>query len=108
MEHYHVWLLLPKMQTINTYREMMIAVIDSNHFLPCYPPRVKETGEYPVAFADLLKKIKHAAVMYCFFMGTYYCTSYAWSDSAFLANSSVGRHHIDRIPSLKVTSQAGR
>jgi hypothetical protein len=57
----------PKMQTLETYREMMIAVIDAEELLPGHPDceNLKEAKAYPVALANLLKKIKHAAGVYC-------------------------------------------
>ena len=55
----------PKLQTIETYREMMIAVIDAEELLPCHPDCAKEARAYLVAFNDLLTRIKHAAGMYC-------------------------------------------
>ena len=71
----------PKMQTLETYREMMIAVIDTEELLPGHPDCAKEAKAYPVAFADLMKKIKHAAGMYCAVMRTYFSCSNACSDS---------------------------
>ena len=71
----------PKLQTIDTYREMLIAVIDAEQLLPGHPDCAKEARAYPVAFADLLKKIKHAAGMYCAVMRTYFSCSNACSDS---------------------------
>jgi hypothetical protein len=54
----------PKLQTIEAYREMMIAIINAEQLLPCHPNCAKEARAYPVAFNDLLKKVKHAAGMY--------------------------------------------
>ncbi len=54
----------PKLQTIETYREMMIAIIDADQLLPGHPDCAKEARAYPVAFNDLLRKVKHAAGMY--------------------------------------------
>jgi hypothetical protein len=67
MEHCHVWLLLSEaalLQSIKTYREMMIAVIDAEELLPGHPDCAKEAKAYPVAFADVLTRIKHAAVQH--------------------------------------------
>jgi hypothetical protein len=61
----------------------MIAVIDTEELLPRHPDCVKEAEAYPVAFADLLRKIKHAAGMtgmYCAVMHTYFSGSCACSD----------------------------
>jgi hypothetical protein len=87
----------PKMQTLNTYREMMIAVIDAEELLPGHPDCVKVEKAYPVAFADLLRKIKHAEGMYCAVMHTYFSCrcSYACSDPVSLADCAVGRHSIN-------------
>ena len=54
----------PKLQTFDTYREMMIAIIDEEKLLPGHPDCAKEAKAYPVAFNDLVKKVKHAAGMY--------------------------------------------
>ncbi len=43
----------------------------------------------------MLRKIKHAAGMYCVVMCTYFSCSYACSDSVSLADCAVGRHSID-------------
>jgi hypothetical protein len=90
----------PKMQTLETYREMMIAVIDTEELLPGHPDCAKEAKAYPVAFADLLKKIKHAAGMYCPVMHTYLGGSYACSDSVSLADRAMGRHSIEMRDAL--------
>ena len=91
---------LTKLQTIDTYREMLIAVIDAEQLLPGHPDCAKEARAYPVAFADLLKKIKHAAGMYCFVMRTYCCCSYPWPDCLSLADRAVGRHRIEMREAL--------
>jgi hypothetical protein len=86
----------PKMQTLETYWEMMIAVIDTEElFLPGHPDCEKEAKACPVAFANLLKKIKHAVGMYCAVMHTYISGSYACSESVSLADRAVGRHRIE-------------
>jgi hypothetical protein len=54
----------PKLQTIKTYREMMIAIINAEQLLPGHPDCTKEARAYPVAFNDLLRKVKHAAGIY--------------------------------------------
>ncbi len=54
----------PKLQTIETYREMMIAIIDAKQLLLGHPDCAKEARVSPVAFNDLLRKVKHAAGMY--------------------------------------------
>ena len=54
----------PKLQTIETYREMLIAVIDAEQLLPGHPDCAKEARVYPVAFNDLLKRVRNAAGMY--------------------------------------------
>ena len=90
----------PKLQTIETYREMMIAIIDAEELLPGHPDCAKEAKAYPVAFADLLTRIKNAAGMYCVVMRTYFGGSYACSDSVSLADRAVGRHRIDMRDAL--------
>jgi hypothetical protein len=92
----------PKLQTLKTYREMMIAVIDAEQLLPCHPDCAKEARAYQVAFADLLMKIKHAAGMYCVVMRTYFSCSYgfACSDSVSQADRAVGRHRIEMRDAL--------
>ncbi len=67
----------PKLQTIETYREMMIAIIDAEQLLPGHPDCEKAARAYPVAFNDLLKKVKNAAGMYQVVLCTYFCCSYA-------------------------------
>ena len=54
----------PKMQTIETYKEMLVAIIDAEELMPCHPDCTKEAKLYPVAFGDLVKKVKFAAGMY--------------------------------------------
>ena len=66
-----------KMQTFDTYREMMIAIIDEGKLLPCHPDCAKEVRAYPVAFNDLVKKVKHAAGMYRVVLRAYFCYSFA-------------------------------
>ena len=90
----------PKLQTIETYREMMIAIIIAEELLPGHPDCAKEAKAYPVAFADLLTRIKNAAGMYCVVMHTYFGESYACSDSMSLADRAVGRHRIDMRDAL--------
>jgi hypothetical protein len=51
---------------------MMIAIIDAEELLPGHPDCAKEAKAYPVAFADLLTRIKNAAGMYCVVMRTYF------------------------------------
>ncbi len=53
------------------------------HLLPGHPDCAKVAKAYPVAFTDLLRKIKHTAGMYCAVMRTYFSCSYACSDSVF-------------------------
>jgi hypothetical protein len=48
------WLSFPKMQTIETYLEMLIAIVDSEQLMPSHPDCVKEARVYPVAFIKLL------------------------------------------------------
>ncbi len=90
----------PKLQTIETYREMMIAAIDAEELLPGHPDCAKEANAYPVAFADLLTRIKHAAGMYCVVLRTYFGCSNGCSDSVSLADRAVGRHRIDMRDAL--------
>ena len=54
----------PKLQTDETYQEMIIAIIDANQLLPGHPDCAKVAKKYPVAFNDLLKMVKNAAGMY--------------------------------------------
>ena len=61
----------PKLQTFDTYREMMLAIIDEENLLPGHPDCSKEAMAYPVAFNDLVKKVKHAAGMYQVVLRTY-------------------------------------
>jgi hypothetical protein len=79
---------------------MMKAVIDAEELLPCHPDCAKEAKAYPVAFADLLTRIKHAAGMYCVVMCTYFGCSYGCSDSVSLADRLVSRHRIDMRDAL--------
>ena len=67
----------PKLQTINTYREMIIAIIDEEQLLPGHPDCMEEAIAYPVAFNDLVKKVKHAAGMYLVVLRAYFCYSFA-------------------------------
>ncbi len=90
----------PKMQTLDTYREMMIAVINAEQLLPGHQDCAKVAKAYPVAFTDLLGKIKHAAGMYCAVMRTCFSCSYACSDHVSLADRAVGRHRFDMRDAL--------
>jgi hypothetical protein len=92
MEHCHVRLLLSE----DTYREMMIVVIDAKHLLPGHPDCAKVAKAYPVVFTDLLRKIKHAAAV----MRTYFSCSYACSGPVSLADRAVGRHRIEMRDAL--------
>ena len=67
----------PKLQTMETYREMIIAIIDEENLLPGHPDCAKEAMAYPVAFNDLVKKVKHAAGMYRVVLRAYFCYSFA-------------------------------
>jgi hypothetical protein len=51
----------PKMHTIETYKEMLVAIIETEELMPCNPDCAKEAKLYPVAFGDLVKKVKFAA-----------------------------------------------
>ena len=64
------------MQTIDTYREMIIAIIDEEQLLTGHPDCAKAIA-YPVAFNDLVKKVKHAAGMYRVVLRAYFCYSFA-------------------------------
>ena len=79
----------PKLQTIKTYLEMLIAIIDAEQLLHGHPDCAKAASKYPVAFADLVKRVKNAAGMY---LCTSLCCPYACSDSVSLADRAVGRH----------------
>jgi hypothetical protein len=54
----------PKTHTIETYKEMLVAIIDAEELMPGISPDcAKEAKLYPVAFGDLVKKVKFAAGM---------------------------------------------
>ena len=56
---------------------MIIAIIDEENLLPGHQDCAKEAMAYPVAFNDLVKKVKHAAGMYRVVLRAYFCYSFA-------------------------------
>jgi hypothetical protein len=51
------------MLTIESYKEMLVAIIDAEELMPGHPDCAKEAKLYPVAFGDLVKKVKFAALV---------------------------------------------
>jgi hypothetical protein len=60
---------------------MLIAIIDSEQLMPCYPYCVAEAKKYYVAFKDFALRVKAAAGMYLVVLCLYIHCTYQWSDS---------------------------
>ena len=51
-----------KRMTIDSVKEMLIAIIDEKELMPGHPNCAKEVARYLLAFEDFAKKVKAAAV----------------------------------------------
>ena len=50
-----------KRMTIDSVKEMLIAIIDEKELMPGHPNCAKEVAKYPLAFGDFARKVKAAA-----------------------------------------------
>ena len=53
-----------KNMSIDTVKEMLIAIIDAEQQMPGYPDCAAEAKKYSVSFSDFAKRVKNAAGMY--------------------------------------------
>ncbi len=57
------WLSIAKNMTVETVKDMLIAIIDAEQLMPSYPDCKEEAKKYWVAFGDFAERIKNAAGM---------------------------------------------
>jgi hypothetical protein len=65
----------------DSVQEMMIAIIDSEQLMLCYPDCAVEAKKYSVAFKDFALRVKAAAGMYLVVLRLYFRCAYQWPDS---------------------------
>ena len=71
-----------KRMSIDSVKEMLIAIIDEKELMPGHPSCAKEVAKYPLAFGDFARKVKAAAgIAIVGFHVLYFTYCFAWADS---------------------------